>query len=246
MRNVCLGVLIAISPLLFTGSAQGQNLDSLESLLTQELADTTRVNILTSIGESMRYSSSEKMYQYSTEAKNLSSKIGYDQGLVKALYNLTTYFETYRNDDSVQYYFKAAINLAESIGDETTYISLRNAWGLYLVSKRQFDEAQEIFYELLRSHEVAGNAYGQMGSLNNIGLVFMELHQYEEAIANFKTGLTKVDPPHPVLLSNIGSCYGSLEQIDSATRYIDWAMQRSICPLKNTKRHSSYFWKPSK
>lgn len=227
MRNVCLGVLIAIASVLFTGSAQSQNLDSLEALLSKELADTTRVNILTSIGESMRYSSSEKMYRYSTEAKNLASKIGFDKGLVKALFNLTTYFESYRNDDSVQYYFNTAIDLAQSIGDESTHISLRNAWGLYLVSKRRFDEAQEIFYTLLRKHELSDNAYGQMGSLNNIGLVFMELHQYEEAIVNFKIGLTKVDPPHPVLLSNIGSCYGSLDQIDSATHYIDWAMRRS-------------------
>ncbi len=227
MRNVRLSIIIAAASFLCGWPAQGQNIDSLETLLTQEIADTTRVNILTSIGESMRYSSSEKMYRYSTEAKNLASKIGYDKGLVKALYNLTTYFESYRNDDSVQYYFNTAINLAQSIDDEATYVSLRNAWGLYLVSKRRFDEAQEIFYSLLRIHEEAGSDFGQLRSFNNIGLVFMELRQYEEAINNFKKALVKTNPPHPVVLNNIGSCYGSLNEIDSAIHYIDWGIRRS-------------------
>ncbi len=204
-----------------------QNLESLEEKLLQNIPDTSRVAVLLEIAKEVRYSDPEKMYAYSNEAKRISLEIQDGSGLVKSLFQLMTYFDTYRDEDSIEYYYQASLKLADSLNDETTQTSIQNARGLYLVSKRNFEEALELFYIVLRKHEQTNDLNGQMGSQNNIGYVFMELRQYEKAIKQFKIALTLLENPHPFILNNIGSCYGSLMNYDSATYYTEWAIKRA-------------------
>ncbi len=208
-------------------SGQSDQIDSLENILKNEIADTSRISLLNELAEIYRYSDPEKIYSYSHSARAMSVKLGFKSGLTRAMYNLSTYFETYRNEDSLQYYFAESLHLSDSLNDTKYYTLTMNAKGLYLVSKTRFEEALQIFYDVLRSHEEMGNSYGQMAALNNIGLVFMELHQYEKAIANFNQALPKSPEPHPVVLNNIGSSYGSLARYDSAAYFVTKGIERA-------------------
>ena len=225
MKKLILFILFTTSFL--TGISQIGAIDSLENALALTTTDTARINALNSIAEGLRFSDPEKMYAYSHQARALSSSVAYGKGLVKAIYNLATYFETYRHEDSVQYYFKQSLQLSDSLNDPLTYTLTRNAQGLYLVSKRRFEEALSIFYDVLRRHEESQNMYGQMAAYNNIGLVAMETRQYQSAIASFKKALPFQPDPHPVILNNIGSCYGSLSKYDSARHYVTLAIKRA-------------------
>ncbi|HCX21673.1 MAG: hypothetical protein CMB80_06130 [Flammeovirgaceae bacterium] len=207
-------------------SAQTPELDSLENTLRENLADSSRIKVWLRVAELSRYSDADKMYDYSTKAKQLANTKNDKKSLVKAYFTLSTYFESYRNEDSLIYYFDKTIHLADSLNDKETYASVRNAQGLYQISKREFETAIETFYEVMRLQEEAGNTFGQMAAYNNIGLVFMELHQYQKAIDEFQKALALLDDDHPFVLNNVGSCYGSLNQFDSAIHYTSLGLAR--------------------
>ncbi|MEQ8810336.1 MAG: histidine kinase [Imperialibacter sp.] len=223
--KLCLAALMLFFSL--SSSSQPAYIDSLENVLKTDIPDTSRINILNELAEKYRYSNPEKIYQYSHSARAKALTIAFAAGLTRSMYNLAIYYETYRNEDSLQYYFEKSLHLSDSLGDKKYHTLTMNSRGLYLISKRRFEEAVNIFYDVLRSHEEAGNPYGEMAALNNIGLVFMELHQYAKAISNFKKALPKIPEPHPVVLNNIGSCYGSLSRYDSAEYFVTWGIERA-------------------
>ncbi|WP_339811659.1 ATP-binding protein [uncultured Imperialibacter sp.] len=223
--KLCLAALMLFFSL--SSSSQPAFIDSLENVLKTNIPDTSRINILNALAEKYRYSNPEKIYQYSHSARAKALTKAFAPGLTRSMYNLAIYYETYRNEDSLQYYFEKSLHLSDSLGDKKYHTLTMNSRGLYLVSKRRFEEAVNIFYDVLRSHEEAGNPYGEMAALNNIGLVFMELRQYAKAISNFKKALPKIPEPHPVVLNNIGSCYGSLSRYDSAEYFVTWGIERA-------------------
>lgn len=93
----------------------------------------------------------------------------------------------------------------------------------------------DIYYKALRRSEQYHDTAFQMRSFNGIGWVYMEMFQYAEAIRWFRKAL-EAGAGSPAIrkanaatiYTNMASCYGALEHMDSAKHYAVQALSYAL------------------
>lgn len=95
-----------------------------------------------------------------------------------------------------------------------------------LLRKNQHKAALNEYFDVLKLSEKSKDINFQMRALNGIGWVYMEMFQYVEAIKWFNRALAvspakEYEDNYSSIYNNMASCYGAINQIDSAKYCID-------------------------
>ncbi len=179
------------------------------------------------MGYNYIYIDKKKSLQYINDAKNLSKKINFNDGLASSYINMgNNYYINSDLDLAFQNYKKAkSLKPTKKVLGEI-YLG----FGLYYFSKNYFDEALLNFNKALSIFESTNQKRYIVSALNNIANIYKETKNYEKAIYLYKKGLklnkeinsTKNDE---IRLINIASCYFLLDDFDTSLRYLQIALK---------------------
>jgi two-component system, NarL family, sensor kinase len=203
-----------------------QNADSLRSLVAIEKNPVKKAALLVDLGGAYRYSSPDSSAFYARQASAIYSTQQDSAGLSKSDILVCYYYYNTGKPDSALFIAQKFIDWLHTkptlISQLALYYSFSGVCCMKLDRKK---EALNRFYKALNYAEKAGDDMTKLKAYVNIGWAMMELNQFEEAIQNFRLSLDftreKNLPPNfsGVALSNMASCFGSLNQSDSAFKY---------------------------
>ncbi len=97
----------------------------------------------------------------------------------------------------------------------------------------QYKEAMKAYFDVLKKAEQQGNVEFIIAGRNGVGWVHMETENYKEAILWFykaisAAGTTTNLGQYPVVPQNLAATYNSIDQNDSALKYIDLSIQLAL------------------
>jgi two-component system NarL family sensor kinase len=212
---------------LFAIPAHGQDqdvIDSLNTVLKNEKADTTKVRLLCDISWQYRTNDIKKALEYTDKVLVLSEKINYKFGLAKA-YILKGIYNTMQGNftDAEDNYLKSK-KVREDMGDSTGVAAVLHDIGTVNLFKGNYDKAIDYLLQSLRIEERHGTSQGIAESYVNIGDVYGSMKRNDEALKYYFKYLViakggKVDADAEVY-NNIGKAYGLKEENDSALYYL--------------------------
>lgn len=243
-RNYILIVtLLLIVGRSITSIAQSsREIDSLENIISQAIADTTRIKAFTKLGDLYAFKDFTKSLQYSTSAIELADKTKHYKLKQRAAQKL-----------ALNYYYKGDYTNAlksESIGlqgaisskDSVSIARSHNNIGNYYYELGEYDEA---YYFLSYAYKVLKRTARNQNdsttaniSLHNLGRVFKELGQYEIALKHLKASrnnskLLEDKEGEPYSLDEIGDVKLRMEEYDSALHYLNLSVTEANKLLKD-------------
>lgn len=155
-------------------SAQDPGLDSLKQVLKNQAQDTSRVNTLNDIAYILYRISPDEAVDYGLEAKQLSEKIDFKEGLAQAYkmiglgyFMQGNYMEALRN-------WEPALELFEQFGDDQLVANMLSNLGSAYYTTGNSVEAIEYSLRALKFAEEMGDSLRIGTLLNTIGLVYSE------------------------------------------------------------------------
>ena len=230
LRQFVLFVLLFVTGLL---PAQ-ENPDSLRDLLSREKSPAKKADLLVSLSSAFRYTSPDTMLQYAKQASAIYSAQKDSAGLCKSDILICYFYYNTGKPDTALALAQSFINWLHTqpkmISDLGLFYSFSGVCCMKMDRKK---EALNRFYKALNYAEKAEDHLTMLKAYVNIGWAMMELNQFEEAIQNFRKALDFTaekklpDNFSGVTLGNMASCFGSLNQTDSAFKYARLAIASS-------------------
>lgn len=219
------GLVIAffmISPLSVTYSQSA--VDSLKTLLTTSIADTTRVRLLNEVGFAYTYSSTDRALVYTRQALSMAENIDFAAGVAKSEFQLTLIYRLLGNYpealnsgfESLKYY--TGVQRKPDIAGVFT-----NLGGVYF-RLQDYDKALGYYQQSLKIRQELGDEIGQATQFVGLGLVYENIHQYEKALTYYLQALAinRLNAPPlntAINLVNIGDLYLNQNQFEEALPY---------------------------
>lgn len=216
--------------LLFSGTnshAQDLGLDSLKQKLETLEQDTARVNTLNDIAYLLFRLSPDEAIEYSLEAKLLSEKLNYKEGLAQSnksmglgYYMQGLYTEAIRN-------WEDALGLYEEFGDEQLAANMLSNLGSAYYTMGNNVEAIEYSIRALKVAEKVGDSTRIGTLLNTIGLVYSEQPATHDRARDFYVRSMEIaeaigyDELVGVGYINLGELYMEKESNDSALFFFE-------------------------
>lgn len=207
-----------------------REIDSLERVTTQEIADTSRIQAFIVLGDLYAFKDFTKSLQYSLRAIELAEKTKDHKLKQRAAQKL-----------AINYYYKGDYTNAlkyESIGlqgaisskDSVAIARSHNNIGNYYYELGEYDEAYYFltyaYKALKRSAKNKNDSITANISLHNLGRVFKELGQYEIALKHLRA--SRNNSKHlddregePYSLDEIGDVKLRMREYDSALYYLN-------------------------
>ena len=201
--------------------------DSLKKLLQQEAVPASQIEWLIKISDEYRVSNTDSSFFYATKAKEiLASKYDTLQSARAAL-NIAYYYNINGSSDKSLEIIDATIKQLEASHQNNSITAQHYSLsGICLMKLDQKKAALERFYKALQIAESIGDHTTEVRAQANIGWVMMETNQFEKAIQSIKGALETIRKYNittiksgGVLYNNMASCFGSLNQLDSAKKY---------------------------
>ncbi|HEX8515568.1 MAG TPA: sensor histidine kinase [Bacteroidia bacterium] len=207
--------------LLFSLSLRSQtNADSLLKILPGS-TDTTRVNVLNSLGFEYCENDPDKALAFSREAILLSGKIGFQIGKAKAFNNAGIIYDVTGNYDSALFYYNSSLEISTSLDNKKQIANTLNNIGLVEWNKGEYEKALHNFLSSLKIFETLGNKKGQANTLSNIGLIYTDLKKHPEALQYHQRVLKLREQLGDnygigVSLTNLGIAYSNINEPEKA------------------------------
>lgn len=167
--------------------AQIEIVDSLKASLSTTSEDTTRVDILNSISNSVFSSSPDEAIKLGNQAKELAEGINYQTGLAYALKSIGLGYYIHGDYIEASVNWKKSLEIFESIQDDLGSANLLSNLGV--IYYNQGDDAKAIDYHLksLKLSEKLGDSLRIATALSNIGAVYsiraQSLKYYRRALS---------------------------------------------------------------
>lgn len=226
MKRLLLFVLFLVS---FHLIAQNNKIDSLKSEL-KKANDTTKVNLLSSIGMEYVETLPDTAMHYLNQSLLFAEKVDYIRGITRAnrcIGYLHIYWGDYNN--AVEQYLKAE-KIYEQLGDKNSIPYNNIAVCYYYLGNYQ--KSLDYYLKDLRILEKAENKELMIGTLNGIGNIYHEIKQYKDALFYYKKALamsTELNHQREIVLvlKNIGNVYHVLNNNDTALVYYNKALSVS-------------------
>ena len=200
--------------------------DSLKNLLSGNIHDTTRVNILNSLSKVLSHTNSDSSIIIATEAKVLAEKNDYKAGLALAFKNIGIgYYWLGKYKETIVNWQQAA-EVYKLIGDKKGVANmLSNQGGVYFV---QGDDAKalELHLQSLKMSEDINDSLRILTSLINIGGVYLNKEAtYKKALEYFQRSydlskLVKDENTIGASAVNLGETYYKLGDDSTALIYL--------------------------
>ncbi len=155
--------------------------DSLENVLETEIADTTRVQVLTDLSRLLTRSNFEKAMTYGEEAVEVA-KVAGDQRHLMIAYRVlgATLFRRGEYEESIPW-FEKGLPIAKEIKSDLDIAAFLNNIGTAYTLDYKYEKGLQYLLEALELRE-AINDPKIAGTWNNIGLAYRYLNEFEKAL----------------------------------------------------------------
>lgn len=218
---------LLLLPVLLNGQSK---LDSLRSLLTAS-RDTSQVELLIQIAREYKLLSPDSTNYYGIKAKAMAEKLGYQHGLIGALFMQGQAQEMLSKLDSGLFYYSRAEALLKEYPDTLLLASVYTGFGgIYYQDIPH--KAMTYFIKATKLYETFGNPELLAGSYSNVAIILNANGQDEKALSYYHKALRLseeydlVDKKLPILI-NLAAYYEHREEYDSARYYADACYQIS-------------------
>ena len=234
-----------------SGYAQSadQLIDSLENLLSKDIPDTTRVNVLVDLSEVYTFIDFQKGLQYSQEAYELTNKLNSNALKYRAAQKLASNYSFEGDYTSALKYETITLQLALVMNDSSNIGQSHNNIGNYYYEIGEYDEAYfyltQAYRILQASSKNSSDSIIMNVALHNVGRVFKELGQYEVALRHLKLSQKISEKLNdfegkPYSLDEIGDVNLRMKEYDSALAYLSAALRVTreiirVYPLSTVK-----------
>ena len=224
---------------------QNQKLDSLLKAYKKANHDTTRIQLLLSIGDTYYYDNPDTAFFYYNKAFDLSTennpeaKIGgigslqnkYATYQAISLKNLGFIYKEDKGDcDKAIDYFLKALNIFKELNDKKGISSCYTGIGIVYAYQGSYDKAIEYYLKALKIFEELGYKQGMSANYTNIGIVYSEQGNFNKAIDYYMKSLkineelgNKNDIAGCYI--NIGIIYGEKRSCDSSIEYFQKSLK---------------------
>ncbi len=209
-----------------------RNADSLRTLIAIEKNPSLKAGLLIRLADGYRYSSPDSSALYARQASAIYLSQQDSVGLSKSDILICYYQYNTGKPDSALLMAQQYIDWLQTQPSQLSQLGLYYSFsGVCCMKLDRKKEALNRFYKALNYAEKSGDNMTRLKAYVNIGWAMMELNQFEEAIHNFRTAIDftreKKLPENfsGVALSNMASCFGSLNQSDSAFKYARLSIQ---------------------
>ena len=185
----CIRILAAVLFFINYSIASSNTIKETEKALSGELPDTTRLNYLLELSESLRDFSPVRALPYALEAASLADSLNNSRGLIRAYNDLGVIYENIGNiDKSRKFYSKALMRTI--LNDDKYYMSAvyNNIGGMYLLSG-QFDSAVIHYTKSLQLKSFLNDKNGMASTYSNLGSVQLYRKEYDQAMKYYRESL---------------------------------------------------------
>jgi signal transduction histidine kinase/class 3 adenylate cyclase len=225
-RSIRVAVFILVSSVF--GLTQTSDTDSLRALLTGELTDSLRVDLLIKLSEKTRTTPDESL-KYSSEAKEIARRNGFKGQEALALKWLGLVSEGSGDYLNAINYYEEALELFQSIDNLDGVSNIQNNLGSIYNAQGDDVKGLAYFLESLRAAEQIDSKLRISTALLNIGSVYMKKSQtYDQAIQSLKRSIPiaeEIDYQVAIAVAslNLGEIFLEKQEADSALQYFEKA-----------------------
>lgn len=186
-RHLIIGFIFLINLALIAQEAK--DIDTLLLQLKNINKDIERVDILNEIADRYLYVDAERIFDFATEALNLSQEIGYKKGLATAYNNLGIFYRVKGiYNKSIEYTFKS-LAIMQDLNDQPGIARCYNLIGIIYFYLENFELSLEYYTKALVLNKQQNDKKWIAGNSNNLGMIYERLNQYEKALQYYNTAL---------------------------------------------------------
>lgn len=147
--------------------------DSLKRLLAEDIADTTRVNLLNALSKSFFNSNPDTSVAIAASSKALAEKIDYKTGLALAEKNMGIGYYLQGKYKEAVLTWQQAIDVYKLIDDKKGVANMLSNQGAVYFAQGDDAKALELYFQSLKMSEEIGDTLRIVSSLNNIGSLYI-------------------------------------------------------------------------
>jgi len=156
--------------------SQQYKTDSLELVLKQNIADTSRVKVLNNLGHSyLRKGSLKLALNYAQEGLKLGEKIDFKLGIAGAYNTLGNIYGEMSDYPKALESFQNSIEICKQINNKLKLAASYNNIGIIYYNLSDFNKAIEYIQMSLKIQEEMGNKYFVAASIGNIAVLYEKL-----------------------------------------------------------------------
>jgi class 3 adenylate cyclase/Tfp pilus assembly protein PilF len=206
-------------------ASESSKIDSLKHILSKYVHDTIRVKALIELAQEQYMSSPQDAIKWCEEARQLSEKINYVNGIVNAYGWLAFLNEQQGNISKALNYYQKALKLSEKRKDKKDQATILNNIAAILKDQGQINEAILYHNKSLKLRKEINDQEGIATSYNNIALIFSNQGKIPEAINYFMLSLQIYEEVNDSVgiataLHNIASVYREQHDFEKALDYM--------------------------
>lgn len=215
--GILLLILIGLAPSLI----KAQKIDSLQNLLGDDRADTSRVNLMNKLAFEYAFQDPIKCKNLAERALSLAQKLRYESGRAFALKNLGVSYMLRSSYDQALEYFLSSLKVYEEIKDLSGQAKLLNNAGMVYIYLNQYQKALDYNFQSIKINEKLKNTKGIAYSYDNVGKIYTLQKDYFKARMFYNDALKllnklKDDKGTSAVLRGLGEIEIETKQYDKA------------------------------
>ncbi len=233
MKNKITRFIILNSVFLFSffANCYASEIDSLKRILSSNISDTIRVNILNSLSKSYFNDNPDTAVIIASSSRSLAEKINYQSGLALALKNMGIGFYLQGKYVDAIKTWQQALEVYQIIGDKKGVANMLGNQGAIYFARGDDAKALELHLQSLKISEETGDTLRILTSLTNTGGVYLnKVATYQKALEYFlrsyKLSLA-INDQYSIGTSsvNLGETYYKLGDDSTALIYLNQSVK---------------------
>lgn len=209
----------------YIAKTQKTEIDSLYTIVQQEVKDTNQVNNLNKLCRSLfLISDYTNGLNIGNKALSLAEELGFQKGVANSKNNIGNIYYFQGNYSEALKNHLSALRIREKINDRKGIAASYNNLGNIYKSQGDYGKALKFQFASLKIEKELGNQNGVAASYNNIGIAFQNQKKYDKALEYHLMALTirqKINDKYGLAYSynNIGNVFSSQKNLDKALQY---------------------------
>lgn len=230
-------LIMLLSFVVFHANAQ-KEVDSLRMLLPQSTGNA-RVDVLNNLASYVISIDTSEAREMLVESLSLSEKAEYDEGKVKAMLVMATYFSKRNELVKVDSILELSMQLAREINDQKGIALGQLTLGILRVRQGRYAEAIENHFQGIEAARELKNADLEMSHMINIGAIKQRVGELDEASKYWSEAL-EIGERNNFELRN-GEVYINLAVLEYQKQNLGLSIQYNEQALEIFRRHDEKF-----
>jgi len=178
---VSIRIFVGFFFLVHLGAAQNADIDSLRNRLSQELPDTSRVNVLARIGFEYAFVDSDTSRFYSNQAVQVAESINFVKGKADALNVIGISYDIQGDYNKSLGYFLEALSMYEELEDQSGMARAYNNVGMVYNNLNDADKSLEYHFKSYNQEKLLGDSSGIAYSMIHLGELYREQNNLDSS-----------------------------------------------------------------